>query len=180
MQKLQSLLVLTVMILFVMSCRMAESLTGSSKAGTVTNLWADVPPLEGAQKADLEIPLGPRLALRAMMQGKVNFIAFTVDKSAEQVKQFYSNERMKAAGWTPSDKGCIGDTENEKSQGAICLYGRKDGGKDEGLAIIVAENEKTRKTEIFYARIDLTRPSPSPSQRTEDMQTVDPTRKLVA
>ena len=168
------------MISTVMSCRMAESLTGNPKAGTVSSLWPDVPPFAGATKADLEIPLGPRLAIRAMMQGKFNFIAFTTDKSAEDVKNFYSNDRMKAAGWTPNDKGCIGDSEDEKNQGAICLYGRKQGNKEEGLAIIVAQDEKTKQTEIFYARIDLTRPSPSPSQRSEDLQTVDPERKLVA
>jgi hypothetical protein len=173
MQRLSSFSVLVLMLAAVLSCRMAETLTGSNKAGTVSNLWPDVPAFAGAQKADLEIPLGARLAMRAMMQGKVNFIAFTTDKSAEDVKGFYSNDRMKAVGWIPNEKGCIGDTEDEKSQGAICLYSRKDGGKDEGLAIIVAENEKTKKTEIFYARIDLTRPSPSPSTRTEDMQTVD-------
>ena len=163
-----------------MSCRMAESLSGNPRAGTVSSLWPDVPPFAGATKADLEIPLGPRLAMRAMMQGKINFIAFTTGKSADEVKNFYSNDRMKTAGWTPNDKGCIGDSEDEKNQGAICLYGRKDGNKEEGLAIIVAQNEKTKQTEIFYARIDLTRPSPSPSQRSEDLQTVDPERKLVA
>ena len=172
MQKLQSLAILILALGVVLSCRMAESLTGGAKAGTVSNLWADVPAFAGAQKADLEIPLGARLAMRAMMQGKVNFIAFTTDKSAEEVKTFYSNDLMKAAGWTPNQNGCIADTQDEKSQGAICLYGRKDGGKDEGLAIIVAENEKTKQTEIFYARIDMTRPSPSPSTRTEDLQTV--------
>ncbi|HXD30884.1 MAG TPA: hypothetical protein VN643_07205 [Pyrinomonadaceae bacterium] len=151
---------------------MAETLTGSPKAGTVSNLWPDVPAFAGAQKADLEIPLGARLAMQAMMQGKLSFIAFTTDKTADEVKAFYSNERMKAVGWTPNDKGCIGDSQDEKSQGAICLYGRKDGGKDEALAIIVAENDKTKKTEIFYVRIDVSRPTPSPSQRTEDMQTI--------
>jgi hypothetical protein len=172
MKTLQSLTVLLLILATVLSCRMAETLTGSPKAGTVSSLWPDVPAFAGAQKADLEIPLGARLAMRAMMQGKVNFIAFTTDKSAEEVKGFYSNDRMKSVGWIPNEKGCIGDTQDEKSQGAICLFSRKDGGKDEGLAIIVAENEKTRTTEIFYARIDLTRPSPSPSTRTEDLQTV--------
>jgi len=172
MQKLSSLSVLVLMLAVVLSCRMAETLTRSPKAGTVSALWSDVPAFAGAQKADLEIPLGARLAMQAMMQGKLNFIAFTTDKSAEEVKGFYSKERMKAVGWNASEKGCLGDTEDEKSQGAICLFTRKDGDKDEGLAIIVAENDKTRKTEIFYARIDLTRPTPSPSQRTEDMQTV--------
>lgn len=174
------LLALVLMISVVLSCRMAESLTGNPKAGTVSNLWPDVPAFTGATKADLEIPLGPRLALRAMMQGKVSFIAFTTPSSAEDVKNFYTNDRMKVAGWTPNEKGCIGDTEDQKSEGAICLYGRKDGNKDEALAIIIAQDEKTKQTQIFYARIDMTRPSPSPSQRTEDRQTVDPSRRLVA
>jgi hypothetical protein len=146
------------------SCRLAERLTGDPRAGTVSSLWADVPPLAGATKADLEIPLGARLANRAMMQGKINFIAFTTDQSAAAVQAFYSNERMKAAGWTPSDKGCIGDTEDKDNHGAVCLFKRKTGNTDEGLAIILAQDEKTKKTEIFYARIDLTQPTPSPSR----------------
>src|SRR5438874_3696187 len=91
------------------SCRLTETLTGDSKAGTVSNLWPDVPPLAGATKTDLAFPLGARLAIRAMMQGKINFIAFTTDHSAQDVKDFYSKDRMKAAGWTPSAQGCIGD-----------------------------------------------------------------------
>jgi hypothetical protein len=114
------------------------------------------------------------------MQGKVNFIAFTTDKSAEDVKAFYTNQRMISAGWTPNEKGCIGDSEDEASKGVACLYERKTGDKEEGLAIFVAENETTKKTEIFYARIDMTRPTPSPSQRTEDLQTTDPPARLLA
>lgn len=74
----------------VVSCRMVESLTGGEKAGTVNSLWPDVPPFPGATKADLAIPLGMRLILRAAMQGKINFIAFTTSKSAQEVKDFYS------------------------------------------------------------------------------------------
>jgi hypothetical protein len=146
------------------SCRMVESLTGNKGAGTVSSLWPDVPPFEGAKKADLQIPLGARLALRAMMQGKINFIAFTSDKSAQDVQNFYTNERMKAAGWTPTEKGCVGDTEDQKSAGAVCFYQRKDGGKPEGLAIIIAQDEKKTETDIFYARIDLSQPTPSPTK----------------
>jgi hypothetical protein len=143
---------------------MVESLTGGKNAGTVSSLWPDVPPFEGAKKADMQIPLGARLALRAMMQGKINFIAFTTDKSAQDVQNFYTNDRMKAAGWTPSEKGCVGDTEGEKSQGAVCFYQRKDKSTQEGLAIILAQDEKTKETDIFYARIDMTQPTPSPSK----------------
>ena len=159
-----TILAVILVLAVAISCRFVETLTGDPKAGTVSSLWPDVPPLAGATKADLEIPLGARLAIRAMMQGKINFIAFTTDQSAQDVKAFYSNERMKAAGWTPSDKGCIGDTDDKDNHGAVCLYKRKDGTLEEGLAIILAQDEKTKKTEIFYARIDLTQPTPSPSR----------------
>lgn len=158
------ILALILVLAVAVSCRFAESLTGEPKAGTVSSLWPDVPPLAGATKADLEIPLGARLAIRAMMQGKVNFIAFTTDQSPQEAQDFYSNERMKAAGWTPSEEGCIGDSQDKESHGAVCLFKRKDGTKQEGLAIVVALDEKTKKTEIFYARIDMTEPSPSPSR----------------
>jgi len=164
MRKPAAIFVLIFIVGVVVSCRMIETLTGNEKAGTVSSLWPDVPPFEGAKKADLQIPLGARLLIRAAMQGKVNFIAFTTEKSAQDVKDFYSNERMKTAGWTPNEKGCVGDTEDKKGQGAVCFFTRKDGDKQEGLAIIVAEDEKTKQTHIFYARIDMTQPTPSPSK----------------
>jgi hypothetical protein len=158
------ILALILVLAVAISCRFVETLTGDPKAGTVSSLWPDVPPLAGATKADLEIPLGARLAIRAMMQGKINFIAFTTDQSAHDVQAFYSNERMKAAGWTPNEKGCIGDTEEKDNHGAVCLFKRKDGKKEEGLAIVLAQNDKTKKTEIFYARIEFPEPTPSPSR----------------
>src|SRR5882672_9049732 len=156
MKSTTSILALILLFSVALSCKFAENLAGGGKAGTVSSLWPDVPPFEGAAKADLEIPLGARLMIRTMMQGKINFIAFTTDKSSQDVQNFYSNERMKAVGWTPSEKGCIGDTEEEDSHGAVCLFTRKDGNKQEGLAIVLARDDKTKKTEIFYARIDMT------------------------
>src|ERR1043165_6896832 len=77
------------------SCRMVETLTGNEKAGTVSALWSDVPSVSGATKTDLALPLGARLMIRAAMQGKVSFIAFTTEKSAQEVQDVYTKERMK-------------------------------------------------------------------------------------
>lgn len=153
-----SILALALILGVALSCKLGERLAGDKNAGTVSTLWSDVPPFEGATKADLEIPLGARLFIRGMMQGKVNFISFKTSKTAQEVKDFYTKERMKAAGWNADERGCVGDTDQEKNNhGAICLYQRKDGGKDEGLAIIVAQDEKLPETNIFYARIDMTK-----------------------
>jgi hypothetical protein len=151
-----ALLALALIFGVAVSCRLSERLAGDKNAGTVSQLWPDVPPLEGATKADLEIPLGVRLMIRTMAQGKVNFISFRTNKTAQEVKDFYSNDRMKAAGWLANDKGCTGDTEDTKNHGAMCLFSRKDQGKEEALAIIVAQDEKLPETNIFYARIDAT------------------------
>lgn len=161
---LTGLLALMLVTAVGLSCRLAKNLTGDPSAGSVSSLWPDVPPLEGATKADLEIPLGARLVIRAFMQGKINFIAFTTDQSAAEVKAFYSNERMKAAGWSTTKEGCVGDSEDKESHGAVCFFKRKDGQQEEGLGIIVGQDEKTKKTEIFYVRIELPEPSPSPTR----------------
>lgn len=145
------------------SCRMVESLTDNGKAGTVNTLWSDVPPIAGATKTDLALPLGARLIIRAAMQGKVNFIAFNTEKGAQEVQAFYTKERMRAMGWAASEQGCVSDTEDQKSHGAVCFFNRQDGKKKEGLAIVLAEDEKSKQTDIFYARIDLTESEASPS-----------------
>ena len=151
-----SLLALILIFGVAISCKLSEKLAGDKNAGTVSELWPDVPPFQGATKAEIEIPLGMRLLIRGMTQGKVNFISFRTDKPAQEVKDFYSVERMKAAGWAANDKGCTGDTEDTTNHGAMCLFSKKNNGKDEALAIIVAQDEKLPDTNIFYARVDAT------------------------
>jgi hypothetical protein len=163
MRTMNTILVCLVITLVSGSCRMVETLTGNGKAGTVSNLWSDVPPVLGATRTDLALPLGARLMIRAAMQGKVSFIAFSTEKSAQEVQDFYNKARMKSAGWTASEQGCVGDTEDQKSQGAVCMFNHQDGKKKEGLAIVLAHDEKSKQTDIFYARIDLTESEASPS-----------------
>ena len=156
MRVLGSILALALVLGVGISCKLAERLGGDKNSGTVSTLWPDVPPFEGATKADLEIPLGARLIIRAMSQGAVNFISFRTSKTAQEVKDFYTNDRMKAAGWQPHDKGCLGDTEDSQNHGGVCLFVKKAAGKDELLAIVIAQDEKLPDTNIFYARVDTT------------------------
>ena len=151
-----SLLALVLVLGVAVSCKLAERLGGDKNSGTVSELWPDVPPIQGATKAEVEIPLGVRLLIRGMSQGRVNFISFRTAKPAQEVKDFYSNDRMKAAGWAANDKGCTGDMEDKKNHGAMCMFSRRDGGKEEALAIIIAQDEKLPDTNIIYARIDTT------------------------
>jgi hypothetical protein len=144
-----------------LSCRMLEDLAGNEKAGTVENLWEDVPYLEDSTKTDLTLPLVSRLIIRTLGQGKLNVIAYDTDRSVREVREFYSPEQMSAAGWLNQENSCVGDFEDvENEEGAFCLYLRESESKKEGLAIFVARNRELGRTNIFYARIDMTEEKP--------------------
>ena len=156
---------LTVAMFLTMACGALNILTGGS-AGTVGSLWSDVPPLAGATKANIDLPLAAKIAVQAIFQGKLEFIAFTTNQTAQDVQNFYTVDRMKASGWNTTETGgCTGSstdaTSTVQGAGAFCFFGKTEAGKDTGLAIIIAQDNKTKQTQIFYVRIDVT-PTPTP------------------
>ena len=141
-----------------------SAVTGSGGAGTVDNLWSDVPPMQGATKADLGLPTLVQLAIKGVSQGKFEFIAFTTERSGNDVANYYAKEAMKASGWDDDKQpgctsGMIGSS-NQQQGGAFCVFGRKQDGKDIRLIIVALADEKTKKTQLFYARVDATTPTP--------------------
>lgn len=141
-----------------MGCGAVGSLLSGSNAGTVENLWPDVPPMPGMTKAKLDLPLPARLLIQGVFQGKLDFIAYTTASAPKDVQAFYSKERMASVGWNIDAGGCLGDTAagSSAAQGAVCFFNRKEGGKDLGLAIFITVDDNTRQTQTFYTRIDLT------------------------
>ena len=152
-----SLLALALILGVAISCRLSERLGGGDKTvGTVNELWPDVPAFQGATKVEGEIPLAMRILMRTMMKGKVAFIVYRTDKSAQEVQDFYSGDRMKAAGWAPNDQGCTSNPDDKMNNGIFCFFSRKDTGKEEALSIIITHDEKHPSTNIFYGRVDTT------------------------
>lgn len=151
------------LLILSMACGMLDSLSSTitgTTSGTVANLWSDVPPMQGATKADLGMPMLVQLAIKSVSQGRFEFIAFTTERSGDDVANYYSKDAMKAAGWdTPDLPGCtsgmIGGS-NQQQGGAFCVFGRKEDGKDIRLVIVALADDKTKKTQIYYARIDTT------------------------
>lgn len=143
-------------LVFTSACGIVDTLMGGRSAGTVSDLWDDVPRMDGLTKADMEMPLAARLVIRAASQGRMNFIAFTTAATPEAVQDFYTVERMTSAGWNTSEtNGCMGDTETAEV-GAVCLFGKQDGNTNEILAIVAAKDDETGQTAVFFARIDAT------------------------
>lgn len=155
-------LFLIVVMLLNLGCGMLNSWLGlSSSAGTVGELWPDVPALEGATKADLELPMVFQLMIQALAKSGVNYIAFTTPQTPEEVKGFYTVELMQANGWKAVDmegsatnQSCVAGEGDGGTGGAFCLFSKDEGEKQTILAIIITQEEQTQQTSVFYARIE--------------------------
>ena len=172
-------LIIIVATLSLMACSgggaLGSLLNNTSGAGNVTTLWPDVPPLEGATKANLEMPLAFRLMIQAAFKGGLDYIAYTTTQTPAAVESFYSVERMQTDGWQAVDlegkqasqQNCVSDQSGASSTGAVCLFGKKENGNDIILAIVVAEDEQTKQADVFYARINASEfETPGASQAT--------------
>jgi hypothetical protein len=173
-------IVVSVLVLSSLACSLSGLIPGvggtSSGAGTVTDLWPDVPKMDGITILQQDIPLEIRLVVQTFFaaasgnQGSINFIAYSTDKTPADVVAYYSTDRMKSAGWDSTNQtGCISDTSSStptSSQGGMCLFGKT--AKDNTgtlLAIVPSVDSTTKKTDIFFARIelkDITTPTPTP------------------
>jgi hypothetical protein len=143
-------------LIFTCACGMVSSLLGGKSAGTVSDLWADVPRMDGMTKTDMEMPLAARLAMQAFAQGRMDFIAYTTDATPQGVLDFYTTERMSGQGWdTQEGTGCFGDAETAE-EGTVCIYTKTADSKNEVLGIVAAKDAETGKTAIFFARVDVT------------------------
>lgn len=146
-------------LIFTSACGMVSSLLGGQQAGTVSDLWSDVPRMDGMTETEMEMPMAARLALQAIVQGRMNFIAYTTDATPQSVLDFYTVERMAGQGWQAEQgTGCIGDAETA-GEGAICVFAKNTDGKSEVLGIVASKDVETGKTAIFFARIDATAPA---------------------
>ena len=148
-----SLLAITLILGFGLACRFSESLFGDDKSVLVNELWPDVPSFPGATKVDHALPLPARIITRTVMRGKASFISFRSDKPAQEVKDFYAGEQMKAAGWARSDENCFRDTKDTETGGALCMF-TKGEQNQEMLGIMV--QEQSANTLIFYMRMNMT------------------------
>ena len=113
--------------------------------------------------ADLQLPAATRLFVQAAFQGKLEFISYTATKTPQEVQSFYTKERMQASSWNSDAGGCTDASSSGVANAAFCFFGKKEGGKDIGLAIVITQNDQKTQTQIFYVRIDITvTPTPKP------------------
>lgn len=153
----------------VSGCGIVQSLMGGSQGGTVSTLWSDVPPLPNASKADISIPPLVNVLIGTFIQAansdssndtkldKFDFIAFQTTDTPQQVGDFYTTEKMSAAGWDAGDMpGCqIG--EGQGAAGGICAFGKKNGDSNTVLLILPVKDDSASQTQVFFIRFEGTK-----------------------
>lgn len=161
---------LLAVVAFVASgCSLIQGVTGRN-AGTVSSLWSDVPQPPNSTKANIDIPLPVQFIVQAFMQAanadtsndtkldKFDFVVYTTSDTPEQVAQFYTTEKMTAAGWNGTDTpGCAAGngTTGTTAGGGFCAFGKKgDAGKSTVLLVIPVQEDATKSTQIFYVRFE--------------------------
>jgi hypothetical protein len=156
------------MALTVIACGAINTLKGNDVSLKPTSeLWSDVPKMDGLSPSTLEPPFFVKLMMRTAMNqicgrgGKDtgDWIVFDSTKTPDDIKNFYNNERMAANGWEKSDKStCVSGSEYGVSQvGMVCLFIRQVGGKDVGLMIIPAKAEAAGQINVWFVRVEALR-----------------------
>jgi hypothetical protein len=155
--------------------------TGGDNMQTVASLWSDVPQMDGLEASQIDMPPFVKLAVRLIIgnmgrlnpegqdqtTGMIDWIVFTSDKTPEDVQNYYTNDLMTSNGWDSSESApCVsGSTQGAAQVGVICAFTKTQDGKNVQLAILTAEDEKTKKNNIFFLRLEESAtPVPAPTQ----------------
>ena len=171
MKKISSSIGIILLIFAVMSCGLINRFTSSGvdNLQRTNDLWPDVPRMEGLEHSDLDLPLPVKLIMRAAVnniwrlnkQGEDktslygDWVVFTTKSSPTDIESFYTNDRMTSFGnWKTGNKATCIDGKDKGWPGVFCGYQKKDNGKDIMLLIVAGEDDKTKKTNVFYVRIE--------------------------
>lgn len=141
-----------------------KAIGGDSNMSAVSKLWDDVPAMDGmnaAQKIEMPIWLkaltGPILdgMMKGLNEGQSaghwDWVAFTLKgKTPADVENFYTQERIIAAGWQQAEGGCMSLAD----QGTLCSYSRDEKGKSTGLVIIATADDQKQEMTVFFLRAE--------------------------
>ena len=168
---------LTLLILASMACGLTDVISqatgGNDNFQTVSSLWSDVPPMDGLTPSQMgDMPAFVKLAMRLILgnlgrlnpqgqdqsTGMIDWIVFTTDKSPQDVQNFYTKDLMTTNGWdSNADTPCLSGSQQGAAQvGVICVFTKNQNGNNVQLAIITAQDEQTKQTNVFYLRLEET------------------------
>ncbi|MGB7201166.1 MAG: hypothetical protein WBD16_02740 [Pyrinomonadaceae bacterium] len=159
-----------ILIFVVMSCNLAQKFVpGGTDMSKTAELWSDVPRMDGLDHSDMEMPLAIKILIRTALNNlwrldkegedktpaTGDWIVFTSDRNPSDVKNFYTNARMTSFGnWEASKESTCLDGKDNGIDGLLCVFEKTADKKQIGLAIVAMPDEKTKKTDIFFLRVE--------------------------
>jgi hypothetical protein len=152
------------------SCSKIKTLTGSDQnLKKVGDLWSDVPRMDGLAPSEAEMPIYVKLLMRTALNnlGRLNndnedrtrstgdWAVFTTAKLPEDVRNFYTNDRMTSFGtWEASKNStCLNGSEYHFS-GVGCVFKKNSNNRGIGLLIVAAQDEQKKQTTVFFVRVE--------------------------
>ena len=152
---------------------------GSAGLTSVSQLWSDVPRMDGLTPSTNDMPAPMKLIVRTVIgnlgrlnpqgenrtTGNIDWIAFTSSKTPDDVRNFYTNARMTASGWAASAQStCFtGSEQGVPTIGLLCAFQKHQGSTQTQLAIIAAQDDQTKQTTLFFLRLE-EKATPVPGQ----------------
>jgi hypothetical protein len=162
-----------------LACGALNSLVGGDSGyKPASELWSDVPRMDGLTPSELEdLPLPIKLLMRTLLgnlgrlnaegedqtTGSIDWISFNSTGTPEDFKNFYTPERMAADGWEQTDDStCLSGSDQGMPQvGAFCVFGKQENGLQTFLAVFATQDETTKQTSAFFLRLE-TAATPTP------------------
>jgi hypothetical protein len=193
MKKIPAIFISSLLIFAALSCsRIVRRLTNDPNLKKVGDLWPDVPKIDGLSSSEADLPIFVHVLMRTALNNLYRFnkegedkthatgdwAVFSTSKTADEVKGFYTNERMTTFGnWTASKKSTCLDGKEYSFSGVACVFAKKANKRDIGLLIVASQDDAKKQTNIFFVRVEsddtsgtTTQPSTNvtaPASRTE-------------
>ncbi len=155
-----------------------NTVTGGSNYRQAASMWSDVPQMDGLtpnQVADL--PAGVKLIMRVVLgnlgrlnsagqdqsTGNIDWLAFNSTGTPTDVMNYYTADRMTAAGWDQADSAGCENSGSGSDQGSVfCVFGKQANGLQTYVAIIATQDATTKQTSVFFLRLEGAAATPTP------------------
>lgn len=177
MKNVTSAILIGAVLLMVISCSLVDKLaSGGQELTKVGSLWPDVPPMEGMSPSETEMPVGTKLILRTIIgnlgllnkngesqaTGDIDWTSFSGSKTPADVRNFYTNDKMSSFGkWAANKASACIDGKDKGLDGVFCVFQKEIDKRQVGLVIVAIQDEQTKKTDVYYLRIEADNASPS-------------------
>lgn len=183
---------IAVFVLASLSCNIVDTVVnqavnnaagGNENPNAVSQLWPDVPKMDGLTSSpDAELPPSLKVVMRTgvnlMMKGlgeggpEWDWIMFSTTKTSDDVKNFYTPERMAANGWEKDQSACLSGSQSGIAQaGVFCAFTKHQGDKGVGVMIFAVPDDQTKQTIVLFTRMEGT--------ETPTAQQAQPTRGAI-